>query len=74
MNRKQPETPRDGGADSAETAALLCVQAAELAAQGRLDEAAECYRQATEVDPEFAEAHYNHGVVLNPMLMERFTL
>ncbi|NQU60567.1 MAG: tetratricopeptide repeat protein [Rhodospirillales bacterium] len=54
MNRKQPETD----------AAALCVHAAELAGQGRLDEAAESYRQATEADPDFAEAHYNLGVVL----------
>ena len=57
MTGKQPETPEN-------TAAALCIEAAELAGQERLDEAAERYRQASQIEPDFAEAHYNLGVVL----------
>ena len=34
-----------------------------LKGQGKLDEAAACYRQALELKPDFAEAHNNLGNV-----------
>jgi len=37
----------------------------EYLASGELENAAKCYRQAIEVNPEFAEAYLNLGFVLN---------
>ncbi len=31
--------------------------------QGKLDEAVACYRRALELKPDYAEAHYNLGIV-----------
>lgn len=40
-------------------------QGNELLAQGQLAEAAECYRRAVSISPDYAEGHLNLGFVLN---------
>lgn len=47
-----------------EETALPNILGAANAGLGRLDDAVDSFRRAIAVDPEVAEAHYNHGLAL----------
>jgi tetratricopeptide (TPR) repeat protein len=56
---RSPAPPKPGNRGDAERLLTQGVQAQE---RNRLSEAVEAYRQATNVDPSFFDAHYNLGV------------
>lgn len=47
-----------------EAVILHNILAATYAAQNKMNEAAECFRRALEIDPDAAEGHYNYGIAL----------
>ena len=59
----RPDAPGDRG-QSAACPSITAILSVALTARGRLDEARSACRQALALNPNLAEAHYNHGNAL----------
>ena len=60
----EPDQTRRPNADPAIESANLKSRGNEFLSKGKLDEAADCYRQAISLNPRHAEAHLNLGFVM----------